>query len=97
MQHRLRSVQTEADVVALLAYAHHRFVAIHPFTNGNGRMARLLTNFLAFRHGYQEVALYQRAAGQERDTYLRAIKAGNSFDYGQLEELIITQLRRFGE
>ena len=97
VQHRLQLVQTEADVVALLAYAHHRFVAIHPFTNGNGRTARLLTNFLAFRHGYEEVALYQRATGQERDTYLRAIKAGNAFDYQQLEDLITLQLRRFGE
>lgn len=95
--HRQRLVQTEADVVALLAYAHHRFVAIHPFTNGNGRTARLLTNFLAFQHGYQEVELYQRAAGQERDNYLRAIKAGNALDYQPLEQLISAQLRRFGE
>lgn len=49
VQHRMRLVQTEADVVTLLAYAHHRFVAIHPFTNGNGRTARWPTNFLAFR------------------------------------------------
>nr|GFD18335.1 hypothetical protein [Tanacetum cinerariifolium] len=80
VQYRQQSIRTEAELVALLAYAHHRFVAIHPFTNGNGRTARLLTNFLAFRHGYQEVALYQRAAGEGREVYLRAIKAGNSLD-----------------
>ena len=96
VQHRQRLVHTEADVVALLAYAHHRFVAIHPFTNGNGRTARLLTNFLAFRHGYQEVGLYQRAAGQERDNYQRVIKAGNALDYQKLEQLISAQLRPFG-
>ncbi len=97
VQHRQQLATTEAELVALLAYAHHRFVAIHPFTNGNGRTARLLTNFLAFRHGYQEVALYRRAAGQEREEYLCAIKAGNNLDYKLLEQLIKQQLRRFGE
>ena len=97
VQHRQRLVGTQAELVALLAYAHHRFVAIHPFTNGNGRTARLLTNFLAFRHGYQELALYHRAAGTDREAYLTTIKAGNSGDYRELEQLINAQLRRFGE
>ncbi|WP_210516845.1 Fic/DOC family protein [Hymenobacter terricola] len=97
VQHRQQLVRTEAELAALLAYAHHRFVAIHPFTNGNGRTARLLTNFLAFRYGYQELALYQRVAGADREAYLTAIKAGNSGDYRELEKLISAQLRRFGE
>ena len=46
-QTRLSDVSSEADVSTLLAYAHHRLVAIHPFTNGNGRTARLFTNLLA--------------------------------------------------
>lgn len=95
VQYRQQSTRTEAELAALLAYAHHRFVAIHPFTNGNGRTARLLTNFLAFRYGYQEVELYQRAAGEGREVYLHAIKAGNSLDYRALEQLISAQLRPF--
>jgi cell filamentation protein len=39
------------QVAELLAYAHHRLVAIHPFTNGNGRTARLFTNLLAYSYG----------------------------------------------
>jgi cell filamentation protein len=97
VQHRQQLITSEAELVSLLAYAHHRFVAVHPFTNGNGRTARLLTNFLAFRHGYQEIELYHRAAGQGREVYLRAIKAGNRYDYRELEQLISAQLRRFGE
>lgn len=34
------------------AQLHTRFVEIHPFTDGNGRTARLLLNFELMRHGY---------------------------------------------
>lgn len=34
------------------AIFHHRFVAIHPFDDGNGRMARLLMNLILMKAGY---------------------------------------------
>ena len=34
------------------AIAHHRFVNIHPFVDGNGRTGRLLLNVLLFGDGY---------------------------------------------
>jgi Fic family protein len=38
--------------VELAAGAHLRFVSIHPFADGNGRMSRLLMNFVLHRHGF---------------------------------------------
>lgn len=35
-----------------VAIAHHRFLWIHPFGNGNGRVARLLTYAMLARHGF---------------------------------------------
>jgi Fic family protein len=32
--------------------AHYKFVSIHPFTDGNGRCARLLMNMLLLKSGY---------------------------------------------
>ena len=95
VQHRQRLVPapTPDHVAALLAYAHHRLVAIHPFTNGNGRTARLFTNLLAYQYGYQEVVLYQREQGTGRTEYLNAIRQADAYDYRALERLIRGQLR----
>lgn len=81
------------QVAELLAYAHHRLVAIHPFTNGNGRTARLFTNLLAYNYGYQEVVLYQREVGEARTHYLTAIRQADNYDLRSLQELISGQLR----
>ena len=35
-----------------VAIAHHRFVWIHPFTNGNGRVVRLLTYAMLIKFGF---------------------------------------------
>jgi Fic family protein len=38
--------------VELAALAHLKFVTIHPFTDGNGRISRLIMNFILKKHGY---------------------------------------------
>jgi len=42
----------ELRPVEVAAVFHHRFVSIHPFDDGNGRVARLLMNVLLIKHGY---------------------------------------------
>ena len=39
------------SVLTLCAYAHGEWVRIHPFANGNGRIARLWANWCALRYG----------------------------------------------
>ncbi|MBL8448222.1 MAG: Fic family protein, partial [Zoogloeaceae bacterium] len=36
-----------------VALAHHRFAWIHPFSNGNGRVVRLLTYALLIKYGFR--------------------------------------------
>ena len=45
------NVDQLAAVLDVCAWAHADWVRIHPFANGNGRMARLLSNSLAMRYG----------------------------------------------
>jgi Fic family protein len=49
--------QTKIDPVLFAAKAHYRFVKIHPFTDGNGRIARILSNLILMRAGYPLVII----------------------------------------
>ncbi len=38
--------------VELAALIHLKFVSIHPFTDGNGRMSRIMMNYVLHKHGF---------------------------------------------
>lgn len=50
--------------------AHLKFVSIHPFTDGNGRTARLLMNALLLKYGYAPIIIRPT----DRKKYLTAIE-----------------------
>jgi len=66
----------DRPVIEMTAYLHHRFVAIHPFIDGNGRVARLLGNLYLIRNGYPPVVLDQK----NRQHYYRALREADTGD-----------------
>jgi Fic family protein len=44
--------EKELHPVIVCAVLHHRFVSIHPFTDGNGRLARILGTWILYKRGF---------------------------------------------
>ncbi len=42
----------DLNIIEMAAALHHKLVEIHPFSDGNGRTARLLMNLFLMKHGY---------------------------------------------
>lgn len=53
----LDKAETSANAVALYTRAHMSFVRIHPFFDGNGRMARLISNLPVLRGGHPPIVI----------------------------------------
>ncbi len=71
--------------IIIAAIFHYRFVRIHPFDDGNGRMARLLMNRILLEHGYP-LAIVHR---DNRDRYLQELeRADHTEDPGQFIDYI---------
>ena len=67
------------DPLVLLPLAILDFLCIHPFTDGNGRVGRLLTLLLLYRQGY-EVGRYislERIIEESKETYYEALEASS--------------------
>jgi len=54
-----------------------RFLAIHPFQDGNGRLSRVLTTLLLLKHGYHYVpySSLERVVEENKDGYYRALRS----------------------
>ena len=82
---RLAGKVAPADEIA--ARFHHRLVSIHPFPNGNGRHARLLTDLLLAANGAEPFTWGRgdlEHAGEARERYLAALRAADAWDFAPL-------------
>ena len=88
-RYRDREAAGEHPIV-IAATFHYRFVRIHPFDDGNGRMARLLMNLGLIRHGYT-VATVQ---SDDRKRYLQELeRADRTEDLAQFIDYIASCCR----
>ena len=62
--------------VQLAAELHHRFTFIHPFTDGNGRTARLLMNLILMQNGFPPAVIMI----EDRLEYMEALEKASTKD-----------------
>ncbi len=59
----------EYTPIQLAVLFHYRYIRIHPFEDGNGRIARLMVNYILSRHNYPMIVVRSR----NKQNYLEAL------------------------
>lgn len=82
------------DVIAeALAVVHAELVLIHPFRDGNGRVARLVALTMALQAGLPPLD-FTRMQGRGKAAYFAAVQAALSRDYGPMTAVFSAVVRR---
>lgn len=82
-----------ADVVRALAEVHTEFVLIHPFREGNGRAARVLSTLMALQAGLPPLDFSSIASEKKKD-YFAAVQAGMEKNYKPMEAIFAEIIER---
>ena len=71
-----RNEKEKRDVnpVILASLFHYRFIRIHPFNDGNGRVARILMNFILMQFGYPPSIIRT----EEKNDYFRVLRLADA-------------------
>lgn len=88
-----RTLEQAAPLPLVAFAAHFRLVAIHPFSDGNGRTVRLLMNLILLRFGYPPIAVRPEDRAAYLDTLERAALADDlapfqTFMHTRLDETL---------
>ena len=74
--------------IELAAMLHNKFVNIHPFTDGNGRTARLLMNWILLRNKFPPVIIEV----SNKEQYYNAVEAADKGDQKPFATYLCSQL-----
>jgi len=74
------------QAVAAIAEVHVELILIHPFREGNGRLARLVADAMAFQAGIGP--LDYSPWNNRRDSYIAAIQTGLDRNYAPMQALV---------
>jgi len=80
------------ETLKLAAHLHYAITDIHPFGDGNGRVARLLMNYIQMYHGEPLVKIFS----EDRKEYLEALQEADKVgDAEPLYQFIVGQQVKF--
>ncbi|MCC6581053.1 MAG: Fic family protein [Phycisphaeraceae bacterium] len=84
------------DVARKIAVVHADLLLIHPFRDGNGRLARWLSDLMAMQADYPSPRynLTGRGSRLRKKAYIHAVQRGYVKDYEPLAAFFVDALRR---
>jgi cell filamentation protein len=81
--------------VESLAIVHVELVLIHPFREGNGRLARLLATLMGLQAGLP-ILLFETMEADDRKAYFAAIRAGVERNYHPMQSMFAKIIEQSG-
>ncbi len=68
------------SIAFFIAHLHHKFIVIHPFDDGNGRIARLWINYVLLYFGYPPLVI----KSEDKRNYFAALQRADNDDVDSL-------------
>ncbi|MDR1971175.1 MAG: Fic family protein, partial [Treponema sp.] len=82
--------KSKLSIVELAGWVHYKLVYIHPFIDGNGRMARLLMNLILLQNGYPPAVILNI----DRRKYYQVLKEADREQYNNYFNFIGRSIER---
>lgn len=79
------------EVAQKIAVVHVELLLIHPFREGNGRLARMLAELMALQAGYPRLE-FGDFSGANKEDYSGAVRSGLDREYEPMTRLFTTVL-----
>lgn len=76
-----------------IAVVHAEFLLVHPFRDGNGRLARLTADLMSLQAGFPALDFGLERV-DEMQEYIKAVQSGYLRDYGHLTALVKAAIER---
>ena len=83
-KHYMAMEMNREDVFSQAAEMHFGFESIHPFSDGNGRVGRLLLNIHFLNHNWPLINILP----QDRNSYLDALESAHNKGLGKLTDFL---------
>lgn len=89
-KHRTHEEEWHVPPYVEAAWIHHAFTLIHPFTDGNGRVARCLATLVFLRHNWFPLVVTRN----DRAEYISSLREADRGDLRRLVTLFVVLQRR---